>query len=181
MGQDGRVSATSILFVCLGNHCRSPAAHAVADAIANELGIEVAIDSAGTSNEHEGQLPHQLSIEAGRRRGYALTHRSRQIAKSDFDRFDLIIGMDRANIRNLERLGGNSVSAGQINLLRRWDPETSADGISKQPAIRIGNPESNKLDAEIDDPWGHGPTAYENMFDVIERSVRGLMNTWAAQ
>ena len=83
----------SILFVCLGNICRSPAAEGVMQAIvdSHDDSARFVIDSAGTGNYHIGYLPdHRMRLHA-RRRGYELTHRCRQVTESDFDRFDLII------------------------------------------------------------------------------------------
>lgn len=95
-----------ILFVCLGNICRSPAAEGLMEAVVAEHddGRNWVIDSAGTGDYHVGDLPDNRMRIHARRRGYELTHRCRQISESDFDRFDLIIGMDESNLRNLRRL-----------------------------------------------------------------------------
>ncbi|UWP94764.1 low molecular weight phosphotyrosine protein phosphatase [Aliiroseovarius crassostreae] len=98
---------TRILFVCLGNICRSPSAEAVFRQIANQHAPELAleVDSAGTSDWHEGEPPYSPMQRAARARGYELaTLRARQFSRADFDRFDLIIGMDRDNITNIEAL-----------------------------------------------------------------------------
>jgi protein-tyrosine phosphatase len=166
------VDRISILFVCLGNHCRSPAAHAIAAKMIDEAGLSCTVDSAGTSNEHAGQLPHRLSVAEGKRRGYHVGHRSRQITESDFVTFDLIVGMDRSNIAKLARLQGNNDrrsgwfaarEPNQIHLLRRWDPAAT-------------DPE-----CEVDDPWAYGPDAYIEMYDVLERSIRGLIDHLSPQ
>jgi protein-tyrosine phosphatase len=95
----------AILFVCLGNICRSPAAEAVTRAMAEARGLVLDLDSAGTGDWHIGQPPHPPMVAAARTRGYDLTPlRARQIASADFDRFDLILGMDRANLAAIERL-----------------------------------------------------------------------------
>lgn len=95
-----------VLFVCLGNICRSPAAEGLMEAVVAEHddGRNWVIDSAGTGDYHVGDLPDNRMRIHARRRGYELTHRCRQISESDFDRFDLIIGMDESNLRNLRRL-----------------------------------------------------------------------------
>ncbi len=95
-----------VLFVCLGNICRSPAAEGVMRSIVDEegRGANWEIDSAGTGNYHVGDLPdHRMRVHA-RRRGLELTHRCRQVSASDFEEFDLIIGMDAQNIANLRRM-----------------------------------------------------------------------------
>ena len=94
---------TRVLFVCLGNICRSPTAEAVARAKA--AGLDVSFDSAGTSGWHIGDPPYGPAIDAGAARGYDLEPlRARQFTAADFDRFDLIVGMDAANIDAIEAL-----------------------------------------------------------------------------
>lgn len=96
---------TRILFVCLGNICRSPAAEAVTRAVAATRAADLSLDSAGTGDWHIGHQPHPPMIAAAKRRGYDLAGlRARQITPADFDGFDLILGMDRANIAAIERL-----------------------------------------------------------------------------
>ena len=157
--------ATSVLFICLGNHCRSPAAHAVADALHADRGV-AHFDSAGTSRAHVGEPPHALAVAEGSRRGYRVNHRARQIHPDDFARFDLIVAMDRQNVDDLERMRGGvehrtghyaTVEPGQVQLLRRWDPYAMPG------------------DEDLVDPWGELPTAYGTMFDVIERSMGPLL------
>lgn len=94
---------TRILFVCLGNICRSPSAEGVFRALSD--GMDVQIDSAGTSDWHVGEPPYGPMQAAATVRGYDLSPlRARQFQARDFDDFDLIIGMDADNIRNIERL-----------------------------------------------------------------------------
>lgn len=101
-----------VLFVCLGNICRSPTAEVVFADAAAAAGLQVEVDSAGTGDWHLGAPPHPPAIEAARRRGYDLTAlRARQVTAADATRFDVIIAMDRANQRDLARLlPGASVS-----------------------------------------------------------------------
>ena len=95
-----------VLFVCLGNICRSPAAEGVMRALVEERGDAAMweIDSAGTGNYHIGDLPDKRMRIHARRRGYELTHRCRQVSAGDFEDFDLIIGMDAMNLRNLRAM-----------------------------------------------------------------------------
>jgi protein-tyrosine phosphatase len=153
----------SVLFVCLGNHCRSPAALAVAQKVAAERGVTgVVLDAAGTTGHHRGDHPHPLATAEGARRGYRLNHLGRLIHPDDFARFDLIVAMDTSNIDDLRRLGGSidqrtdsyrGVEPEQLQLLRRWDPYAMPG------------------DEDVADPWGQGADAYRAMYDVIERSV----------
>ena len=95
----------SILFVCLGNICRSPLAEGAFRAEAERLGLEVEADSAGTGGWHEGEPPDRRAIAAARRGGVDISHlRARKVARVDFDRFDHIIALDEENLADLEKL-----------------------------------------------------------------------------
>ena len=159
------VPPVAVLFVCLGNICRSPAAHAVAETL--RAGREFArFDSAGTGNYHAGDLPNPMSSTEGARRGHRVDHVVRQIHPDDFQYFDLIIGMDARNIEDLERLRGGvdlrrpacrAVEPVQLHLLRRWDPYAMPG------------------DEDVDDPWGKPADAFSAMYDVIERTMPLLL------
>lgn len=162
----------SVLFVCLGNHCRSPSAHAVANTMAagndaSRSHSAIRFDSAGTSRAHSGDRPHPLAIAEGARRRYSVDHFGRQIHPDDFARFDLIVAMDRMNVDDLERMRGGveqrvghiaTVEPIQVQLLRRWDPYAMPG------------------DEDLPDPWGQPNTAYGTMFDVIERTMPLLLD-----
>lgn len=106
----------SVLFVCLGNICRSPAAEGVLRSIVEEGGESDrwSIDSAGTGRYHIGQLPDNRMRVHARRRGLELTHRCRQVCEGDFDNFDLIIPMDADNEANLRRMAPSPESEDRI-------------------------------------------------------------------
>jgi len=156
-----------VLFVCLANHCRSPAVQAVASRVANQRGTQyVEFDSAGTGRAHTGDPPHPLASHEGGLRGYHVNHIGRQIHPDDFNRCDLIVATDRDNASDLERLRGGvegrigfyrTVEPVQIQLLRRWDPFAMPG------------------DEDLSDPLGQPPSAYADMFDVIERTVPPLI------
>ena len=97
---------TRILFVCLGNICRSPAAQGVMQRLVDEAGLTdcYVLDSAGTYAGHAGELPDKRMRIHAARRGYELTHRSRPVRSSDFDDFDIVVAMDDSNYDNLRRL-----------------------------------------------------------------------------
>lgn len=90
-----------LLFVCLGNICRSPMAEGVMKKMCADMGLDWEIDSAGLIDYHEGETPDPRMMQTARRRGYILTHHSRPVRGSDFHDFNWIIGMDRYNIRRL--------------------------------------------------------------------------------
>lgn len=145
-----------ICFVCLGNICRSPTAHGVMARLVDDAGLAgvVAIDSAGTAAYHVGELPDPRSRAAAHRRGLALTHRARQFEAADFARFDLVLAMDRHNLRDLQQLANGRPAA--IALLRSFDPAAGAD-------------------AEVPDPWHGGEDGFEVVLDQCERACAGLI------
>lgn len=113
-----------ILFVCLGNICRSPTAEAVTRAKARARGIEIEIDSAGTGDWHVGKPPYGPMQTAARARGYDLsTLRARQVERADAQRFDLIIAMDDENRADLEMLGA------PIRLFTEYAPGSGATAV----------------------------------------------------
>ncbi|HSJ29136.1 MAG TPA: low molecular weight protein-tyrosine-phosphatase [Acidimicrobiia bacterium] len=147
-----------ILTVCLGNICRSPAAEAVIRAKAAAAGLDVEVDSAGTGAYHIGESPHSQSVAAGRRRGYPVVGRARQLDTGDFERFDLILTMDESNLRNVRRLA-------------------PPDATRIEPIMSYG---STGVD-EVPDPWGRPDSAYEHMYDLLEDAVDGLIRDLGGQ
>jgi protein-tyrosine phosphatase len=152
---------TKILFVCLGNICRSPAAEGVMRAIVDEHNDAAnwEIDSAGTGNYHIGDLPdHRMRIHA-RRRGYELTHICRQVRTSDFDRFDLIVAMDASNERNLRSMAPSPEAEAKIVPMAKF--------VSK--AMRYDY---------IPDPYYDGAEGFELVLDLLEDGCRNLYDTY---
>lgn len=147
-----------ICFVCLGNICRSPTAEGVMRALVTEAGLAgtIVIDSAGTGSWHIGEQPDPRTREAAARRGIELEHLARQFTRADFDRFDLVLAMDRANLEVLERLAGARTRPA-VRLLRSFDP-TAPEG------------------AEVPDPYYAGGRAgFEEVLDQCERACAGLL------
>lgn len=139
-----------ILFVCLGNICRSPSAEGVVRALA---GDKLDIDSAGTGSWHIGEPPCPPMIEAAGRRGVDISRlRARQMTRGDFGRFDLIIGMDAQNIDDIERLRPAG-DATPVRLFTDYAPETGADHI----------------------PDAYYTRDYDGALDLIEACAAGLM------
>lgn len=139
-----------ILFVCLGNICRSPSAEGVVRALA---GDKLDLDSAGTGSWHIGEPPCPPMIEAAARRGVDISRlRARQMTRGDFGRFDLIIGMDAQNIDDIERLRPAG-DATPVRLFTDYAPETGADHI----------------------PDAYYTRDYDGALDLIEACAAGLM------
>lgn len=147
-----------VLFVCLGNICRSPTAEAVFRVIAareaRDLGIDA--DSAGTAGYHVGSPPDARSQQAARRRGYDLSAlRARVVAPEDFERFDLILAMDRDNLSVLRRRAPSEFHD-RIRLFLEFAPELGT--------------------SEVPDPYYGGPNGFEEVLDLIEDAARALLS-----
>jgi protein-tyrosine phosphatase len=152
-----------IVFVCLGNICRSPMAESVmADRLARGgLARDVEIASAGTGGWHVGDGADRRAVTALNGRGYRTAHRARQFRTADFTAFDLVVALDEDNERDLRRLAPDAEAAAKIRLLRSFDP--SADG-----------------DAAIPDPYYGTPEDFEEALDLIEAACDGLTG-WIRQ
>lgn len=149
-----------ILFVCLGNICRSPAAEGVLRSIVDAHGESSrwVIDSAGTGRYHIGDLPDKRMRVHAARRGYTLDHRCRQVTETDFERFDLIIPMDASNQRNLCQLAPDPDSEQKIVPMAAW----------------IGM--ANRYD-HIPDPYYEGAEGFELVLDLLEDGCRNLYDS----
>jgi len=140
-----------VLFVCLGNICRSPAGEGVMQAIVDEHRDEAhwVIDSAGTGNYHIGDLPDKRMRIHAQRRGYNLTHRCRQVCVADFDDFDVIIGMDSMNLRNLRTLAPS--------------PEAEAKIVPMAAFFNIATTYDY-----VPDPYYEGAEGFELVLDLLQ-------------
>jgi low molecular weight protein-tyrosine phosphatase len=171
----------SVLMVCMGNICRSPTAEGVLRHLVREAGLEEAIhiDSAGTLDYHVGSPPDERSCAHARRRGYDLSRlRARQVEALDFERFDLILAMDR---RNLEELRDACPPQHQHKLRRlmefapagHFDPSTG----SGQAKLRTGHFDKLRtgMGQDIRDPYYGGSEGFEAVLDHVEQACRGLL------
>ena len=148
----------SVLFVCMGNICRSPTAEGVFRHIVEnaELGHRVLVDSAGTHAYHNGDPPDRRGMEAAERRGYSLKGlKARRVVEEDFERFDYILAMDNDNLTRLRESAGVE-HHGKIKLLLEFAKQT-------------------KL-SEIPDPYYGGLAGFERVLDLVEEASEGLLN-----
>lgn len=142
-----------VLFVCLGNICRSPLAEAILRHQATEANLDVEVDSAGTGNWHIGERSDRRAIAIGEGRGYEMNHCARQVSSADFQRFDLIVAMDHANVSELVRWDG--AEPYKIKLARSFDPAAA--------------------DLEVPDPYYGGDEGFEEVADQLEQACRGIL------
>ncbi|MDR3652389.1 MAG: low molecular weight phosphotyrosine protein phosphatase [Paludibacter sp.] len=147
---------TSILFVCLGNICRSPMAEGVFLRILERQNATkfFNIDSAGLLAFHRGELPDsRMRYHAGKR-GYELIHRSRPFGRDDFDRFDMIIGMDEQNIDGLKQKAETLEEVAKIHRMTDFCIKVQA--------------------THVPDPYYGGDQGFENVIDLLEDACEGL-------
>ncbi|MFR9503919.1 MAG: low molecular weight protein-tyrosine-phosphatase [Rikenellaceae bacterium] len=153
-----------ILFVCLGNICRSPAADGVLHALVAEAGLSemFKIDSAGTYAGHAGELPDARMRRAASRRGYSLTHHSRPVEIDDFFEFDRIIAMDDNNFENL----------------RQMAPSTEAEQKIERFAALCRSHEDVHY---IPDPYYGGSDGFDYVLDLLEDGCSTILCAYAKQ
>ena len=153
-----------ILFVCLGNICRSPAAEGVLRKMVESAGLgdSYEIDSAGTYSGHSGDLPDSRMRTAAYARGYLLTHRARQIRVADFDRFDMVVAMDDNNYHNLFVMAPTREARNKI--FRMSEFFTSHPDWSHVP-----------------DPYYEGHEGFELVLDLLEDGCAGIIRRTSQQ
>ena len=149
-----------ILFVCMGNICRSPTAEGVMRSLLAEAGLAgaVELESAGTGGWHAGEAPDARATEAAARRGVTLEGAARQVRAVDFRDFDLLLAMDRRNLRELQAMAPDEAARGRVRLLREFDPASA------------GAP-----DLDVPDPYYGGERGFETVLDQVESACRGLL------
>jgi len=147
-----------VLFVCSGNICRSPLAEAIFKSLAHEagLGARFVVDSAGTHGFHEGDPADPRTRRVGRKHGLDVDSIARPVVDEDFDRFDLIIAMDRGHRRELMARAGAGRQA-PIRLMREFDPSSR--------------------DHDVADPYYGGEDGFETMYSVLMPACRGLLDS----
>jgi protein-tyrosine phosphatase len=156
------LTAPRILFVCTGNICRSPTAEGVLLHHARHNGLELVVDSAGTSAEEFGNPPDARARRVAEARGYRLPNRrARQVRDADFTDFDRILAMTRTHLRALERRAPATATA-RLQLFMSLAPEHGIE--------------------DVPDPWYGGLEDYELALDLIEHGIEGLLGElWAGR
>jgi protein-tyrosine phosphatase len=151
---------TRILFVCLGNICRSPTAEGVMRALVAQAGLEdsIQIDSAGTGAWHVGSPPDERATEAANTRGVTLEGSARQVKTTDFKDFDVLIAMDSANLRDLRALAHGDEERAKVRLLREFDPVSAGSG-----------------DLDVPDPYYGTGDGFAKVFDLVQAACEGLL------
>lgn len=147
-----------ILFVCLGNICRSPAAHGVMEHFVEQRGLQhlIEVDSAGTYGGHAGELPDYRMRNAAANRGYRLTHRARRFQEEDYHRFDMIVVMDDMNYENVSRMAPERK---YLNKLHRF-----VEFCRNHPDRTY-----------VPDPYYEGREGFELVLDMLEDGCQGLI------
>jgi protein-tyrosine phosphatase len=140
-----------ILFVCMGNICRSPTAEATMRSLVHSAGLgdRIEVDSAGTGGWHAGEPPDSRAADAAARRGVELTGAARQVRATDFEEFDLLVAMDRDNLEGLLAIAPDAEAAAKVRLL--------------------GD------DVEVPDPYYGGARGFDNVLDIVESGCRALL------
>jgi protein-tyrosine phosphatase len=147
-----------IMFVCLGNICRSPLAHGIFEKLLLDADLDgvVDVESSGTSGFHRGEKPDPRMSGVAARHGVSLDHlRSQQFKKEDLENFDLILPMDRENHDHIKRMATSKEQQAKIKLFRDYDPDGKG--------------------LEVPDPYYGGSSGFEKVFSIAERTCQSLL------
>ncbi|KAI3420525.1 Acid phosphatase, partial [Psidium guajava] len=161
----------SVLFVCLGNICRSPAAEGVFRDLVKKRGLDSTfnIDSAGTINYHEGNLADPRMRTAAKRRGVEITSTSRPIRPSDFRDFDLILAMDKQNREDI------------LEAFNRWKfRETLPEDAHEKVKLMCSYCKKHE-ESEVPDPYYGGPQGFEKVLDLLDDACESLLDSILAE
>lgn len=146
-----------VLFVCLGNICRSPLAEAIFQTKITQRKLDhlIEVDSCGTSNYHIGDLPDPRTIRNAKKNDIEINHRGRQLSLNDIDHYDFIIAMDRSNYKNILSMEGAIAQDHKISLLRNF---------------------SNEPNADVPDPYNGEEQEFQDVFDILDRSINSFID-----
>ncbi len=148
-----------LLFVCMGNICRSPTAEGVMRALVAQAGLqeEIELESAGTGSWHVGSPPDARAAATAGSRGVVLDGSAREVSREDFSDFDLMLAMDRSNMDELRRRAPAELR-GKVRLLREFDAASAAAG-----------------DLDVPDPYYGAAGGFEEVFDLVQVACEGLL------
>lgn len=151
--------AVRVLFVCMGNICRSPTAEGVMRALVAAAGLSdrIELDSAGTGGWHAGAPPDARAMAAAAVRGIELNGAARQVRRRDFEEFDLLIALDAQNARDLRRLAPDDAGAAKVRRLREFDALAGDD-------------------LDVDDPYYGGEDGFGRVLDDVQAACNGLLD-----
>jgi protein-tyrosine phosphatase len=149
-----------VLFVCLGNICRSPTAEGTMRALVSEAGLdqEIELDSAGTGAWHVGSAPDERATAAAAGRGIAIAGTARRVRAEDFEDFDLILAMDVSNLDELRRMAPSEDGRAKVRLLREFDAASAATG-----------------ELDVPDPYYGEGDGFERVLDHVQAACAGLL------
>lgn len=158
--EGARREPVRLLFVCLGNICRSPTAEGTMRTLVREAGMEeeIELDSAGTGSWHVGSAPDERATAAAAGRGIVLEGAARRVRAEDFDEFDLILAMDSSNLADLEALAEGDAQRAKVRLLREFDH--ASEGVAP---------------LEVPDPYYGAGDGFERVLDQVQAACAGLL------
>lgn len=147
-----------VLFVCLGNICRSPLAQGIMEKKIREAGLEkeIEIDSCGTSQYHIGEQPDNRTLRNARQHGLTIDHAARQFSATDFEAFDYIVFMDQSNFEAVRDLDEDKSFSDKLYLMRDFDTDEKG--------------------ADVPDPFFGGEEGFQHVYEILERSVAAFLN-----
>jgi protein-tyrosine phosphatase len=147
-----------VLFVCLGNICRSPLAEAIFKEKISQKGLDHVFeaDSCGTSNYHIGGPPDPRTLANALKNGIRIDHCGRQLAEEDLENFDFVLAMDNSNLRNILRLSNAGQHSKKISLMRDFDP------------LAKGH--------EVPDPYFGGEQGFQEVYEILDRSIENFIH-----
>jgi protein-tyrosine phosphatase len=150
-----------ILFVCLGNICRSPTAEGVMRGLVRQAGLEdrIELDSAGTGAWHVGSPPDERATQTAHARGIVLGGAARKVTPRDFQDFDLILAMDSSNLHDLQEMAEDERERAKVRLLREFDQASA--GLQ---------------DLDVPDPYYGGAGGFEQVLDLVRTACIGLLD-----